>query len=148
MRLLTVISLMLITLAPSWAGEAKVWEGQYKPVSIKYEDAEQILDKDAKTKMTLVVKDGEYRMYWQKDDAGEQHIRLFTADANVDSKSGSFTLTIKDGAKKGQQLHGIYELNKTELKLCYGPVDKPRPTSFSAAKGSGCFLEVWSSARK
>ena len=142
------IAIFLLTVSPTIAADIKPWEGHYKPVSIKHEDADQLLEADAKTRMTLVVKDGEYRMFWQKDMKSDLHFRLFTADLKVDSVGKSFSLSVKDGQKKGQELHGIFELSETELKLCYGPADKPRPTTFTAAKGSGCFFEVWAVEKK
>jgi uncharacterized protein (TIGR03067 family) len=138
----------LAVTVPASAADVKSWEGHYNPVSIKFDEAEQVIDSDAKARMTLVVKDGEYRMFWQKDKTSELHLRLFTADLKVEPATKSFTLTVKDGQKKGQNLHGIYEQTGTELKICYGPADKPRPTTFNAAKGSGCFCEVWVREKK
>ena len=140
--------IVLAIAAPAFAADVKPWDGHYQPSSIKFDDAEQLLEADAKTRMTLVVKDGEYRMFWHKDTTTELHVRLFTADLTLDATAKSFSLSIKDGQKKGQLLHGIYEQTKDELKLCYAPTDKPRPTTFTAAKGSGCFLEVWTTSKK
>ena len=147
MRMLSAIIFLAISV-PTYGADIKPWEGRYKPTSIRYDDAEQLLDADAKTRMTLVVKDGEYRMFWHKDPSTDLHIRLFTADLSLDAATKTFSLTVKDGQKKGQMLHGIYEQTTTELKLCYAPTDKPRPTTFAAAKGSGCFLEVWTAEKK
>jgi uncharacterized protein (TIGR03067 family) len=47
------------------------------------------------------------------------------------------------GPLKGQKRHGIYEIAGDQLKLCYGPIDKPRPTTFTAPPNSGYFLEIW-----
>ena len=34
--------------------------------------------------------------------------------------------TFAEGPFKGQRRHGIYELAGNQLKMCYGPADKPR----------------------
>lgn len=141
-------AVLLFFVVPSFAADIKPWEGQYKPVSIRFDETDQLLENDAKSKMTLVVKDGEYRMFWQKDQSSDLYYRLFTADLKLDSASKTFSLLIKDGQKKGQEMHGIFEKSEFELKICYGPADKPRPTTFTAAKGSGYFLEVWAVNKK
>lgn len=147
MRSIFVVA-TLATAGPSFAADPKPWDGHYKPVSITFDEADQLLEADAKTRMTLVVKDGEYRMFWQKDKGSELYLRLFTADLALDPAAKTFSLTVKDGRKKGQLLHGIYERTGDTLKICYGPADKPRPTTFAATKGSGYFHEVWTAEKK
>lgn len=137
------LGIAFVVSVPAFAADSKVWDGHYKPVSITFDERDQLADADAKTRMTLVVKDGEYRMFWQKDKVSDLHLRLFTADVTLDKDGKSFSLSIKDGSKKGQQLHGIYVTSKAQLHLCYGPADKPRPIAFEGTKGSGHFYEVW-----
>ena len=55
----------------------------------------------------------------------------------------SIAFEFADGPLKGQKRHGIYELAGNQLKLCYGPADKPKPTEFKAPANSGYFLETW-----
>lgn len=142
------LGITLIVSVPAFAADSKPWDGHYKPVSITFDDQDQLPDPDAKSRMTLVVKDGEYRMFWQKDKGSKLHLRLFTADVTLDKDGKSFSLSIKDGSKKGQQLHGIYVTSKTQLHLCYGPADKPRPIALAGTKGTGHFYEVWEREKK
>ena len=87
-------------------------------------------DANSRASITLVVKDGEYRLYVLSDPKRKLHLRLFTADLKLDPASKSFELTVKDGDKKGQKRHGIYEHKNGQLKLCYGPARSPvRPSS-------------------
>jgi uncharacterized protein (TIGR03067 family) len=44
--------------------------------------------------------------------------------------------TPADGAGKGEQYLGIYELGEKRRKLCFAPAGKSRPTAFSSAPGS------------
>jgi uncharacterized protein (TIGR03067 family) len=123
--------------------EMKKWAGYWKPQSVIFEGKEQMPDANSRASITLVVKDGEYRMYVLSDPQRKLHLRLFTADLKLDPASKSFELTVKDGDKKGQRRHGIYEHKDGQLKICYGPGEKPRPTKFEAPPGSEYFLETW-----
>ena len=40
---------------------------------------------------------------------------------------------------------GIYELHRDgdNYKVCFGPVDKPRPNELTSKSGSGYILQVW-----
>ncbi|HVK17918.1 MAG TPA: TIGR03067 domain-containing protein [Fimbriiglobus sp.] len=123
--------------------EMKKWTGYWKPQSVVFEGKEQMPDPSSRASITLVVKDNEYRMYVLSDPQRKLHLRLFTADLRLDPALKSFELTVKDGDKKGQKRHGIYELKDGRLTICYGPTEKPRPTKFESAPGSECFLETW-----
>jgi uncharacterized protein (TIGR03067 family) len=126
---------------------AKAPEGAWKPKTIQFEGKE-MADAEAKQKMTLVLKDGEYRMYWARDLAKDEYIRLFTGTVTFDPSKGTFEVAIKDGEKKGEKVHGIYELKDGVLRLCYGPGDKTRPVAFASLAGSGYFLESWTAEKK
>jgi uncharacterized protein (TIGR03067 family) len=108
-----------------------------------YVGQEQMPDPKSRAAITLVVQDGEYRMYVLSDAKRQLHLRLFTADLRLDPASKAFELTVKDGDKKGQKRHGIYEVTDGRLRICYGPSEKPRPTRFEAPPGSDYFLETW-----
>lgn len=123
--------------------EMKKWAGYWKPQSVISEGQEQMPNPNSRAAITLVVRDGEYRMYVLSDAKRQLHLRLFTADLKLDPASKSFELTVKDGDKKGQKRHGIYEIKDGQLKICYGPGEKPRPSKFEAPPGSECFLETW-----
>lgn len=136
---------LVLAQAPTPAtDELKKLSGQYKPLSVLFDGIEQVAQ-DSKTRnaLTLVIDKGEYRAYFQLDPKKDSHFRLFTADMTVDPAAKSFELVIKDGQRKGERRHGIYELVGSQLRVCYGPAEKPRPTSFSAPKGSEFFCEMW-----
>src|SRR5579885_3274402 len=99
--------------------EMKKFVGYWKPQSIVYEGVEQMPDPASRASITLGIKDGEYRMFVQSDPKEDKHLRLFTADLRLDPGSRGFELTIKDGQKKGERRHGIYEFKDGQLRLCY-----------------------------
>ena len=126
------------------AEEVKRLTGHYKPVSVQFDGAEQLpQDPKGRNALTLVIENGEYRAYFQPDPKKDSHFRLFTADLTLDPVAKTFELIIKDGQKKGERRHGVYEHAGSQLRVCYGPADKPRPTSFAAPKGSDWFCETW-----
>jgi uncharacterized protein (TIGR03067 family) len=126
---------------------AKAPEGLWRPTSMVYEGKE-MADAEAKEKMTLVLKDGEYRMFWTTDAAKDEGVRLFTGDVSFDPAKGTFEVAIKDGQKKGEKVHGIYQLKDGVLRLCYGPAEKARPAAFASQEGSGYFCESWTAVKK
>lgn len=117
--------------------------GYWKPESVQYDGKEQCPDAKSREPLTLVIEKSEYRMYYMTDAKEGKAIRLFVADFRMDSASRGFEMEVKDGNKKGLKVHGIYEVSNGTLKVCYGPIDKPRPTKFEAPTGSGQFNEVW-----
>lgn len=147
MRALAAVVATLAVGSAAWAQtpeeEMKHWAGYWKPQSVVFEGKEQMPDPSSRAAITLVVKDGEYRMYVLSNPQKKEFLRLFTADLRLDPATKSFELTVKDGEKKGFKRHGIYELKDGHLKLCYGPTEKPRPTRFESAPGSQYFLETW-----
>jgi uncharacterized protein (TIGR03067 family) len=134
--------------APATPETVKPLTGHYKPESITFDGKQQIPNPKAAEPLTLVIQNNEYRAYYQPNLAEDKHFRLFTADIIVDEASKTFTLFVKDGAKKGEKRHGIFTLSGGVLTLCYGPAEKPRPTSFAAPDGSEYFLEVWRATKR
>jgi uncharacterized protein (TIGR03067 family) len=125
----------------------KPFDGHWKPQSVQF-DGKEHLDARMKSALTLWVKDGEYRVYFASDPAKDEHYRLFTADLALDAATKTFALTVKDGQKKGEKRHGIYEVKDGKLTVCYGPADKPRPTAFGTAPGNGYFCETWAPEKR
>ena len=82
---------------------------------------------------------------WTRADGQPKVLRLALANIALDETTGpkSITFEFATGELKGQKRHGIYEIAGNQLKLCYGPVDKPKPTEFKAPPKSGFFLETW-----
>lgn len=121
------------------------WGGVWSPQGCEF-DGQQQLTGDSKNSIRLSVVGAEYRMYYITDLKEMMGRRLSTADLIVDDHAGTFEMTIKDGYKKGERIHGIYAIKDETLKLCYGPAGKPRPIEFAAPKGSEVFNEVWARA--
>ena len=149
MRASCVLAVMVVG---GWAVAAdapavKAPEGAWRPTSMEFE-GKQMADAEAKQKMTLVLKDGEYRMFWATDPAKDEGVRLFTGDVTFDPAKGTFEIAVKDGQKKGEKVHGIYELKDGTLRLCYVPADKARPAAFASPAGSGYFCETWAAVKK
>jgi len=120
-------------------------QGNWKPLSILFEGKPQMVAEDMK-KVTAVFDQAEYHLYYA-DKSKEPPTVLKLAVLNIvldpSSNPKSFTFEFTSGNLKGQKRHGIYEVAGNELKLCYGPLDKPRPVQFAAPLKSGYFLEVW-----
>jgi len=127
---------------PSLPEELKKFQGYWKCESLQF-DAKEQLPAEERTKLTLVVKGAEYRMYSLSNPMKDEYVRLFTADLKFEGNSKHFEMTIKEGHEKSKKVHGIHEWNGPNFRICYGPADKPRPTKFETAVGSGFFLETW-----
>jgi uncharacterized protein (TIGR03067 family) len=121
------------------------WNGVWTPQGCEF-DGQQQLNGESKNSIRLSVVGTEYRMYLILDAKEMTGRRLSTADLSVDDKAGTFEMTIKDGYKKGERVHGIYAIKDDTLKVCYCPTGKPRPKEFAAPKGSEVFNEVWTRA--
>lgn len=63
-------------------------------------------------------------------------------------KNKSIDFDVTAGDDKGKKMLGIYEINNDTLKICYGPADKGRPTSYSTKSGSGQVSSVWKLKKK
>lgn len=125
----------------------KEWVGVWAPVSCVYDGTEQMGDAKVKEAIRLSIEKGEYKLYYLTDPVEMVGKRLSLATLSVDEKAGTFALHITDGQKKGEKVHGIYELKGDTLKLCYAPADQPRPTKFEAPKGGVSFNEEWARAK-
>src|SRR5262245_34096818 len=94
------------------------------------------LDEDKVKQTTIVIKDDTFRFPQLAEDAT--------------SKAGTFKL---DATKKPKQMdtvstekevmHGIYELEGDNYKVCFAPVSKPGPSEFASESGSGNILQIW-----
>ena len=68
----------------------------------------------------------------------KEHKGTFKLDASKKPKQIDITPT--DGDEKDKVIHGIYSLEKDELKICIARGDKERPTEFESKEGSGHML--------
>ena len=120
-------------------------QGNWKPLSIQFEGKDQMTATELQ-KVTAVFDQKEYHLYYaDKAVSPPKVLKLAVANVAVDPNANprAIDFTFAVGPLQGQKCHGIYELAGNQLKLCYGPADKPRPTGFSAPHKSGYFLEVW-----
>lgn len=121
-------------------------QGNWKPLQCEYQGVPQ-MPADVMKQVTVVFDKSEYYLYFVEKGKDGQPKALRLALANIVLDQGtspkSITFEFADGPLKGQKRHGIYELAGNQLKLCYGPSDKPMPTEFKAPPGSGYFLETW-----
>ena len=125
--------------------ELKALQGFWKPLSIMYEGKPEVTVEGMK-KITGVFDKAEYYMYYVDRSQEQPNVyRLAQMNVTLDATTNpkTFVFECVTGPLKGEKRHGIYELAGNELKVCYGPADKPRPTAFASAAGSGHFLEVW-----
>ena len=121
-------------------------QGYWKPLQCDYEGKAQ-MPTDLMKQVTVVFDKSEYHLYFKDKEPGKDGkpviLRLALANIALDPATKSITLEFADGPLKGKKSHGIYELAGNQLKVCYGSVDKPKPTKFESPAGSGYFLETW-----
>jgi uncharacterized protein (TIGR03067 family) len=121
-------------------------QGNWKPLQCDYQGVPQ-MPADQMKQVTVVFDKNEYYLYFRDKDRNGEPKALVLALLNVTldptTSPKSIMFEFKDGPLKGQKRHGIYELAGNQLKLCYGPADKAKPTEFKAPVNSGYFLETW-----
>ncbi len=134
--------------APKPASKTEAFTGIWIPQSSIAQGQEQLPEKASREMIRLSIVNDEYKMYLLTDAVKLEGRLLAAADFSIDEKAGTFELAFKDGLKKGEKMHGIYELSKTTLKICYAPTDKVRPTKFEAPAGSDAFCDIWERTKK
>lgn len=127
-----------------------VMQGNWKPLAIQHEGKSQA-PVDEMAKLTAVFDGSEYHLYYadkSKNPPTVFKLAVMTVALDPTTSPKGITFEFASGNLKGQKRHGIYEVAGNELKLCYGPADRPRPTQFAANAGSGHFFEVWAKQPK
>jgi uncharacterized protein (TIGR03067 family) len=120
-------------------------QGNWKPLSIKFEDKDQMTAAELQ-KVTAVFDQKEYHLYYADKAVNPPKVlKLAVANVVLDPSTTpkGIEFTFAAGPLQGQKCHGVYDLAGNQLKLCYGPADRPRPTGLAAPTKSGYFLEVW-----
>ncbi|MDY3553771.1 TIGR03067 domain-containing protein [Gemmata sp. JC717] len=139
--------------APAPANDLDKVQGYWKPLQCETE-GKAMMPTDIMKQVTAVFDKSEYFLYFKDsklDKDGKPIIfRLALANITLDAATAPKAITFEfaDGPQKGKKCHGIYELAGNQLKMCYGPVDKPKPTKFESPTGSGYFLETWARQAK
>ena len=160
LRLALVLGVMGMTVTltaaeanPKPADDLAGVQGYWKPLQCEYQGVPQIPG-EVMSQVTVVFDKTEYHLYFkdkEPDKDGKPRVyRLALANIALDQSTSpkSITFEFAEGPFKGQKRHGIYEIAGNQLKMCYGPTDKPKPATFSAPTGSGLFLEVWARQTK
>jgi uncharacterized protein (TIGR03067 family) len=148
--LLGVVGAGTVSLAagadPKPADDLTLLQGNWKPLQCEYQGVAQ-MPADVMKQVTVVFDKNEYFLYFvDKGQNGQPKLlRLALANIALDQTTSpkSITFEFADGPFKGQKRHGIYELAGNQLKMCYGPADKAKPTEFKSPANSGYFLETW-----
>ena len=146
-RTLLVVLLLSSSAFAAEPADAEKLVGFWKPVSILCDGREQ-LPKGQADDFTLVIKDGEYRLYKVLDKAKDEHARLISAELVLNAKLMTFEWNVISGPRKGEKYHGLYAKKDGQLIFCYCPAEKPRPTQLESAVGSGVYLETWVPEKK
>lgn len=125
-------------------------QGYWKPLQCEYEGKAQ-MPADIMKQVTVVFDKSEYHLYFkdQKAPPGQPDVlRLAKANITLDPATKTITFEFADGPLKGKKSHGTYQVAGDQLKMCYGPADKPKPTKFESPANSGYFLETWARQQK
>jgi uncharacterized protein (TIGR03067 family) len=118
-------------------------DGVWLPERCEYQGKDE-LDAKLKDALRLSIENGEHKLYFLTDPAKMIGQRLSKAELTIDAKKGEFELAMNDGQRKGEKVHGIFEVKDDTLKMCYGPSTEARPTKFEAtAEQKGVFNETW-----
>lgn len=131
-------------------GDLATLQGNWKPLSIECAGQPQMSVEQLK-QVTTVFDHAEYHLYYvNRSVSPPKPLKLAVANLKLDETTSpkSISFEFSEGRLKGQKLHGIYEIAGNELKMCYGPADKSKPTTFAAPAASGLFLEVWARQTK
>jgi uncharacterized protein (TIGR03067 family) len=119
---------------PKPADDLAVLQGNWKPLECKLEETPQMTTEQMKQVTAVFDKNERFLYFVDRDKEGKPDVLLLAQTAVIlDSKTSPKSITFE----------GIYEIAGNQLKLCYGPSDRPRPTEFKAPAGSGYFLETW-----
>lgn len=129
--------------APAPTGDLAALQGYWKPLAMRHDGEPVTKTADELRKLTAVVEGDEFHLYFKAPDKGPLKLARTRLTLNPDANPKTFALEYQFGPLKGQRRHGIYEVAGNELRLCYGPTDRPPPAQFAAPAGSGYFNEVW-----
>lgn len=110
--------------------DRKQIEGTWRVVALEV-NGNKAMEEDAKKLTVVNGADGTWSL---RSEDGEISKGTSTFDPEKKPKTIDFTPT--EGAGKGNQYLGIYEIGEKTRKLCFAPPGRERPTEFSSAPGS------------
>ena len=144
-NVLLVLALFLLAGADASRGDEnrkdlEKIQGDWAQVSMIVDGAK--LPDDEAQALFRSMKEDKYTIFQFKKVIGKGTFKL---DASRKPKTIDAETTV--GGRK-LILLGIYELEGETLKLCFAPPGKPRPSDFTAKKGSEHRLSVWEREKK
>jgi uncharacterized protein (TIGR03067 family) len=108
-------------------------EGTWQVISL-HEDGKELKAEEAR-KIKTVIHGNKYTI----KSEGEV-LEAGTFKINSQAQPAQVTFTVTSGPDKGKSFHGIFEIKKHRLKALVVPADQPRPTTFTAGKGTRLML--------
>jgi uncharacterized protein (TIGR03067 family) len=135
--------------APAPEGESKAkaiqtpLDGIWVARSCQVGGKEQLGAPAEREAIILSIVDGQHKLYFLTDPEKMEGKRIATAKLTVNEKEKTFELQLVDGLNQKREMHGIYDVTETSLKLSYGPKSDPRPKGFTSPQDSTHFCEEW-----
>ena len=111
-------------------------DGLWQVVSFEI-DGNKLGDDEAKA-IKMTIKEGKYHAKSMDNTVSRGLLVL-----NPSKKPTEVDIKPEEGDNQGQTMPGIYELKDDDLKICFAPPDKTRPTKFQSEAGSGHNLIVF-----
>jgi len=117
--------------------DAAMLAGRWRAVSLTV-DGQTAKPEDAAKITVINTADGGWAVVVDGKQIAKGTNELHAA---TDPKRIDFEITESTDSSAVRRRHeGIYDLGETTRRLCFAPSGKPRPTSFSAPKGSGAIF--------
>jgi uncharacterized protein (TIGR03067 family) len=110
------------------AGELKKWQGTWRYTSVIMEGKAGLQEKLAKRTITFTGDKWAVREDGNLLQAGTLKLDPAKKPAQIDA-------LVSEGPDKGLTMLGIYEIKGDTLKVCFDPMGKARPTSFTPKGG-------------
>ena len=117
--------------------DRKLIEGTWRIVALEV-NGNKAMEEDAKKLTVVNGSDGTWSL---RSEGNEVSKGTSTFDPTKTPKTIDFAPT--EGAGKGNQYLGIYELGENTRKLCFAPPGRERPTQFSSTPGSEHILVTY-----
>jgi uncharacterized protein (TIGR03067 family) len=110
------------------AGDLKKLQGTWKFLSHEMDGNPTPPEQVAKLKITFTGDKFEVR-------EGDRVVQAGTHKLDASKKPAQVDATVTDGEGKGSKMLGIYEFKGDTIKVCFDPMGKERPTSFTSKGG-------------
>jgi uncharacterized protein (TIGR03067 family) len=135
--LLVLAAGLLIAAAPEGEKELAKLDGTWVASSVEI-GGNKIPDEELKKfPGRLTIKGGK----WTLKAGDRDQTGTFTADAA--KKPAQMDVKPSDGPNAGKTIQAIYQLDGDNMKVCYAPVGKDRPTAFDTKDKAGYALIVY-----